>query len=218
MTTIIAALFVENGGVYFDVPGIDPWCRERDARLYKGPYPVIAHPPCERWGRMWFGSPLRPDKDTYRLGDDNGCFAHALWCVRTFGGVIEHPEASRAYSFFGISAPPRSGGWVKADNWDGFTCCVEQGHYGHSGRKMTWLYACRTALPDLHWGSSGQRLDPVLLKTRGYAYARRCGITGALGGGKKKDGRSRTPAGFRDLLIRIAASAVSLKSAASVLA
>jgi hypothetical protein len=93
---------------------------------------------------------------------------------------------------------------VKADEWGGWTCCVEQGHYGHAGRKKTWLYANGVDLPELKWGSSGQRLDPVLLEKRGYEYARRCGITGAIGGGKKKAFRGRSPIGFRDLLISMA--------------
>lgn len=53
----IAALFVATGGCYFGLPGIDPWDKARDARLYAGPWPVVAHPPCERWGRYWSGGP-----------------------------------------------------------------------------------------------------------------------------------------------------------------
>ena len=30
----IAALFVATGGCYFGLPGIDPWDKARDARLY----------------------------------------------------------------------------------------------------------------------------------------------------------------------------------------
>jgi hypothetical protein len=53
---VIAALFVETNGAYFNIPGIDPWDEARDAKKYSGPYPVIAHPPCQRWGKMWMGS------------------------------------------------------------------------------------------------------------------------------------------------------------------
>jgi hypothetical protein len=41
---MIAALFVERDGVYFGLPGVDPWDQVRDARLYAGPWPVVAHP------------------------------------------------------------------------------------------------------------------------------------------------------------------------------
>jgi hypothetical protein len=49
----IAAIFVETGGVYFGLPGVDPWDKVRDARSYPGPFPVVAHPPCQRWGKFW---------------------------------------------------------------------------------------------------------------------------------------------------------------------
>ena len=48
----VAALYVETNGSYFGLPGVDPWDEPRDARLYAGPHPVVAHPPCQRWGQM----------------------------------------------------------------------------------------------------------------------------------------------------------------------
>ena len=47
----IAALYVEEDGPYSQIDGVDAWGVTRDARQYDGPYPVIAHPPCKRWGR-----------------------------------------------------------------------------------------------------------------------------------------------------------------------
>lgn len=47
---MIAALFVQTNGCYFGIDGVDPWDEKRDARKYEGPYSVVAHPPCERWG------------------------------------------------------------------------------------------------------------------------------------------------------------------------
>ena len=44
----IAALFVTNPGPYYQVPNVDCWDVERDARLYQGPYPIVGHPPCAR--------------------------------------------------------------------------------------------------------------------------------------------------------------------------
>lgn len=94
----IAALFVEKNGAYWNLPGVDPWDEERDARLYAGPHPVVAHPPCQRWGRYWHGSTRRPHQ--FRLGEDRGCFAAALTAVRNYGGVLEHPADSQAWDWF----------------------------------------------------------------------------------------------------------------------
>lgn len=102
----IAALFVQEGGCYFDLPGVDPWPESRDARLYPGPWPVVAHPPCERWGRYWYGGPmLHKLGRRLKRGDDGGCFAAAITAIRRFGGVLEHPEASSAWSTFGLITP-----------------------------------------------------------------------------------------------------------------
>jgi hypothetical protein len=202
---MIAALFVQTNGCYFGLDGVDPWDEARDARLYDGPHSVVAHPPCERWGKYWNGGPSAKVKR--KLGDDDGKFASALVSVRRFGGVIEHPEGSAAWKHFGLSAPPCHGGWVVADFNGGWTCCVEQGHYGHISRKATWLYAVGCELPSMHWGSSGQRLDPKILERHGYEYARRCGVIAMIGGKDKSILRAATPPEFRDLLLSIAASA-----------
>lgn len=161
---MIAALYVRTGGSYYGLPGVDPWDLERDARLYRGPHSVIAHPPCQRWGKMYFGQPLAISKgaEKQKLGDDGGCFAHSLWCARTFGGVIEHPKDSYAWEWFGLAEPPREGGWVKADNYGGWTCCVEQGRYGHYARKGTKLYVNKCDRPELDWGESAPRYDALL--------------------------------------------------------
>lgn len=155
----VAALYVAPKGTYYGLPDVEPWgLPERDARDYAGPWPVVAHPPCERWGRYWSGGPSA--KVRRELGDDEGCFDAALTAVRRWGGVLEHPEASHAWRVFGITRPPRSGGWIQADDRGGWTCCVEQGHYGHRARKATWLYAVGCDLPALEWGRSrGIRLD-----------------------------------------------------------
>lgn len=202
---MIAALFVEPDGVYANQPGVDCWDEARDARLYPGPHPVVAHPPCQRWGRFWHGSTRKPHQ--FKLGDDGGCFAAALQSVRTFGGVLEHPADSQAWKYFGLIAPPRSGGWISADLYGGWTCYVEQGFYGHTARKATWLYAYGVPLPELRWGRGPQRLDPVMLERYGYEKARRIGIVAMIGGKNKTKIRNATPPEFRDLLLSIARKA-----------
>ncbi len=154
---MIAALYVETDGCYFGITSVEAWDEKRDARLYHGPYPVVAHPPCQRWGKMWMGSPSYVAKTGIRKkkGDDNGCFAAALAAVRKWGGVIEHPYGSHAWPHFGLNKPPRKGGWIPAgDDYGGWTCCVEQGRYGHWVRKPTLIYAVGCVLPELSWGVS----------------------------------------------------------------
>ena len=203
---MIAALFVETDGAYFNLPDVDPWDRTRDARLYAGPHAVVAHPPCDRWGRYWSGGPSARERRI--LGDDGGCFVAAIRAVRKWGGVLEHPEASHAWSTFGLETPPKSGGWIRADR-HGWTCCVEQGHYGHPARKATWLYAVSVGgslllpPPSLIWGpSSGRRLDEGF-----HSKAER---DAARAAGRKPVPRLSTaeylatPPAFRDALLGIA--------------
>jgi hypothetical protein len=204
---MIAALYVAAGGCYYGLTGVDPWDQARDARQYGGPFPVVAHPPCQRWGRFWHGSTRKPHQ--YQLGDDAGCFAAALASVRAWGGVIEHPADSHAWSpqFFDLQRPPRAGGWVPADEHGGWTCHVEQGHYGHFSRKPTWLYAVGIDRIELTWGRGAQRLHPIALERYGYAKARRIGMAAMIGGKDKTKIREATPPAFRDVLLHIAATA-----------
>ncbi len=199
---MIAALYVITNGVYYGIPGVDPWDKERDARLYPGPYPVIAHPPCARWGRYWSGGPSA--KVRRAMGDDNGCFERALESVRKYGGVLEHPEASHAWRRYNLNAPPRSGGWIVADFCGGWTCCVEQGHYGHPARKATWLYAHGVELPSLIWGKAEGKMK----MDDGYhsAEERRRAIKTEICQRLNSNQRKTTPVPFRDLLIDIARS------------
>ena len=200
---MIAALFVEKDGCYFGRPDVDPWDESRDARLYDGPWPVVAHPPCQRWGRYWHGSTRKPHQ--FKLGDDQGKFASAIASVRRWGGVLEHPSDSHAWEAFGVAKPARGAGWRAADDgYEAFTCYVEQGHYGHVSRKGTWLYARDVILPFLEWSQLPQRLHPVALARYGYERARRIGITAMIGGKDKTKIRERTPIEFCELLIRMA--------------
>ena len=87
----VAALFVATGGSYFGLPGVDPWDVERDARKYRGPHPVVAHPPCQLWVNFAALNFKRYGGEHNRPGNDGGCFESALASVRRWGGVLEHP-------------------------------------------------------------------------------------------------------------------------------
>jgi len=151
--TNVAALFVDAKGVYSRMPGIDAWPEARDARKYGGPHPVVAHPPCQLWGafaainhKRWGGEHNCP-------GNDAGCFEHALACVLAFGGVLEHPAGSKAWTAYGLLRPAR-GTWTRSTAcgvlcW---VCEVCQSAYGHKARKRTWLLYSGAAMPiDADW-------------------------------------------------------------------
>lgn len=199
----VAALFVETDGCYFGLDGVDPWDITRDARTYAGPHPVVAHPPCERWGRYWNGGPSARVKRI--KGDDGGCFAAALKSVRRWGGVLEHPEASAAWAHFHLWEPPKHGGWVIADWQGGWTCCIEQGAYGHRARKATWLYACHVDLPSLSWGRAPG--DFIRLDEGYHSIEERRATNRPPRKRLTAEQRISTPHAFRDLLISIARTA-----------
>ena len=204
---MIAALYVQTNGTYYGLPDVDPWDKGRDARLYAGPWPVVAHPPCERWGRYWSGGPSA--KVRRKKGDDGGCFAAALSSVRRWGGVLEHPEGSHAWRAFNLNTPPRHGGWIMADFIDGFsgwTCCIEQGYYGHKARKATWLYAYGTRLPPARWGRAPGVFEKLEDSYRSSEERKRAIKRGMIERVTKTE-RAATPIEFRDFLLSIARAA-----------
>lgn len=156
----VAVLYCDPRGVYSTIPDVELWgLPDRNAMLYAGPHPVVAHPPCSRWCRL---AGLVEARWGHRRGDDGGTFAAALAAVRRWGGVLEHPAYSDAWPAFGLPRPSvRYGGWRRTE-CGGAVCSVDQGRYGHPARKATWLYAHGAgSLPPLMWGSdrgSGQAL------------------------------------------------------------
>lgn len=139
----VSALFVRSDGLYPRLVA-DWWDAERDATAYQGPNPIVAHPPCQRWGRFWWA-----DGST-EPGDDGGLFQSALDSLRAHGGVLEHPEGSHAWRRFDLPTPT-PGAWVRSlcGLW---TTCVAQRQYGHPAVKKTFLlYKGDAAPPTLDW-------------------------------------------------------------------
>jgi hypothetical protein len=98
--------------------------------------------------------------------------------------------------------------------FEGWTCCVEQGAYGHKARKATWLYAHGVALPNLKWGRAPGNF---LRLEDGFhsAEERRRAIKTEICQRLSKRQRAATPIQFRDLLISIARTAVTFEQVAS---
>lgn len=193
---MIAALYVETNGAYFGMPDVDPWDAARDARLYAGPWPVVAHPPCSRWCQM---APVNQARYGQRIGDDDGCFEAALSAVRRFGGVLEHPAISLAWPHFDLPRPPASGGWVKGF-CGGWSAHVEQRNYGHEARKATWLYAFALDPPSLRWGKCAAP-TAWISADRPRSELAAMGIRQM----QKREAQA-TPSAFRDVLIGMARS------------
>ena len=196
---MIAALYVDPKGVYSGIEGVDCWGGDRDARLYPGPHPVVAHPPCTRWCQL---ARLVEARYGYRVGDDGGCFAAALASVRKWGGVLEHPAYTKAWAAYDLPAPDPKNGWQMAP-CGGWVCHVEQAKYGHPARKATWLYAHGADLPQMRWGKV-----PIEDITATVSWCKR-GSTDAAWANRRaisKKAVSATPPAFRDVLIEMARS------------
>lgn len=196
MTTLraVAALYIDPRGPYPSLPDVDCWDEQRDARLYAGPWPVVAHPPCGPWGQQ---------RHNYQ-GAEHDCAPLAVEQVRRWGGVLEQPAGSKLWDRCDLPRP-----WG-ADDF-GYSIEVEQLQWGHVARKRTWLYlvGVRAGLVDdgmerayahrrqpTHWCSGG--------RTRGK------GSGGLVPPGIKvcsAQQRRRTPVAFAEWLIALARSA-----------
>ncbi len=180
----VAALFVDPKGVYAGLPGVELWDEARDARLYAGPWPVVAHPPCKSWSIM---GNCRPET---RERGDGGTFAAALAAVEEYGGVLEHPAYTKAWRTFHLPTPPRRGWNIALHGRPGWATEIDQAAYGHPCRKRTWLYYVGVRPPPLlNWDAP--QVDGRV----------------ADDGGGGRDQRSKTPLAFRDVLLDMARSA-----------
>lgn len=191
----VAVLYTDPRGVYHSMPGVDAWDEARDARLYDGPHPVVAHPPCGPWANLRHLS----------NGAGADCGPRAFEQVRAFGGVLEQPAGSKLFAECAAPMP-----FCNEDRFGGFTLQVEQVSWGHVARKKTWLYvlgvsrswaaACiRTGGEPTHWVSGGRN---------------QMRKNGKQGGGVVPPGikvcsaqqRRRTPPAFAEFLVSLARS------------
>lgn len=190
---MIAALYVQTDGCYYNLPDVDPWDQTRDARTYAGPHPVVAHPPCQLWGALAAVNYARWGGEHNRPGNDGGCFAAALAAVNRWGGVLEHPAKTRAWTAHGLQKPTGVGWSACGEGW---VCEVWQSAYGHRANKATWLYYRGIQPPfDLDWSR------PTGTHQVGYADQR--------GKSRNKPTLSKaeasaTPVAFRNVLLRLA--------------
>jgi hypothetical protein len=189
---MIAALFVARGGAYWELDGVDAWDDRRDARLYDGDMRVVAHPPCSSWCQL---ARLNEKRWGRKVGDDGGCFESALRSVLRCGGILEHPAETIAWKAHGLPRPTH-GCWTR---WgllgDAWVTEVQQGAYGHSARKRTWLLAVSEDEPRaMNWSTPAPKATVSFLRNHGGGRLQRL---------TKKQAKA-TPVAFRDALLSIA--------------
>lgn len=124
---MVAALFARRDSVYKAIAGVNVYDIERCALTWPGGEMCIAHPPCRAWGR--YSHWAKPRIGEKELG------LYAVECVRSNGGVLEHPAASK---LFAAAKMPRPG--ELPDEYGGITVRVNQCDWGHRAIKPTWLY------------------------------------------------------------------------------
>lgn len=134
VTQTVAVLFARKDSVYKSLPGCDVWDIERDARLWPGGLPIVAHPPCRTWGRL-----------RHFAKAPEGESELALWVIEQihkYGGVLEHPAGSLLWATANLPKP----GEVDER---GFTLWISQFWFGHRADKPTWLYVSGLIPADL---------------------------------------------------------------------
>lgn len=121
----VAVLCASTRSIYHKLPSVDVYDKLRDARMFSGGCPVVAHPPCRAWS-AYCSHQAKPEPGEKELG---------LWCcdmLRQCGGVLEHPAHSRLFAAAALPMPGCSDGKL----WSAF---VLQSWWGDSRRKATWL-------------------------------------------------------------------------------
>lgn len=187
---MIAALYVDKQGPYVNHDGVDAWTKARNAMLYEGPHPVVAHPDCGPWSKLRHMCKLQDAK----------CGPRAVIQVRLLGGVLEHPAHSRLWDWAGLPKPG-----VATDHWGGRTYAVDQCDWGHKCRKPTWLYVVR--VDQLY-------VMRKLRERRGTGTPTHCVCTGPRQAQRlpvaTKLVKRLTPPAFAELLIKIASRSFSV--------
>ena len=123
--TQVAALFVRKSNHYAAL-GCDCYDQQRDALTWPGGVPGVFHPPCRAWGQLSHMAKPRPGEKELSLW--------AMEKVRQFGGVLEHPYASRLWAEAGCI------GFGMRDRFGGVLVPVMQSWWGHRAPKKSCLY------------------------------------------------------------------------------
>ncbi len=175
----VAALYVDPRGPYPTMPGVECWDEARDARRYHGPHPVVAHPPCGPWGHLY----------KFCTRQDPALGPLAVEQVRQWGGVLEHPKASRLWLHCALPLPGEL-----PDSYGGRTVEVAQVNWGHRAQKDTWLYVVAEVVGPVAIPRGGVPTHVVTTSRANRATLPECG----------KTERRLTPPAFAAFLVDLA--------------
>ncbi len=189
----VAVLYVDPMGPYPKMAGVDAWDEKRDATLYCGPHPVVAHPPCGPWGSFAHLCKNQP-RDIAPLAVDQ---------VRRWGGVLEHPAKSRLWQHCGLPLPDEL-----PDEHGGRTVAVNQVDWGHPCTKPTWLYLVRIRIQSMPRRPPGTPTHGIWFSSFEWA-----GRAGPRLKGASKEIRRRTPQAFAEFLVDLARQAAVTEAA-----
>jgi hypothetical protein len=150
--------------VYKEIPGLEVYDQERDARTWPGGSRCVAHPPCKPWSRH-----CRHQAKFEQAEMDLG-----PWCVealRKFGGILEHPAGSLLFAHCALPRPGQTNGQC-------WTASVWQAWWGYPMKKETWL--CFFGIPrdlvtypfKLHARGSDRRTEQLMSHARRSATTR----------------------------------------------
>lgn len=166
---MIAALFVRRNTPY-QALGCDCYDIQRDALTWQGGVPGVFHPPCRAWGQL--AHLAKPRDGERELG---------LWAMeqcRKWGGVVEHPFASRLWKESGCI------GFGLRDQFGGVLLPVFQSWWGHRAPKKSCIYVVGP-VPDM---PAGGPMGCTLVERMGRAE------------------RERTPIAFAEFLYKVASA------------
>ena len=127
----VAVLCAPRNSVYHTLPTVDVYDVLRDARMFQGGMPIVAHPPCRAWS-AYCAHQAKPLPGEKELG---------LWCcemLKQCGGVLEQPAHSRLFEAGGLPLPPSGDAVLWSQQ-------VDQWWWGDSRKKSTWL--CFSGIP-----------------------------------------------------------------------
>lgn len=183
----VTALFVTKKSIYKELL-IDCYDADRNALNYPGSNPVICHPPCRAWGRLW--------KQSKHPIEELELARFSVKQCRLYGGVLEHPAYSKLWKDQNLPYPGQG-----VDAYGGYSIDIDQFWFGHRAPKRTWVYIVGISATHLP-------IIPLRFEDHTHVIGRNSRMKGKPHQKKEvnKSEREKTPRSFALFLIEICSS------------